>query len=186
MNIGKWIVALGVSGALAGVAHAGTVSNQAVVKTIRLTAHIGDSIYVSRPDSPAGYGVVELEAADRAQQSFRKTVPIRVWSTNPDFTVAVARPLMLSNGRLEMTHPTVMLTSAAGTSTITSGAVQTITQVKRGTGAGSDGYDEVHDLKISADAPPRSDAGVNGSYRGDLVLLFETRASAGDDKAGEQ
>lgn len=38
MNIGKWIVALGVSGALAGVAHAGTVSNQAVVKTIRLTA----------------------------------------------------------------------------------------------------------------------------------------------------
>ncbi|ABB10176.1 hypothetical protein [Burkholderia lata] len=186
MNIGKWIVALGVSGALAGVAQAGTVSNQAVVKTIRLTAHIGDSLYVSRPDSPAGYGVVELEATDRTQQSFRKTVPIRVWSTNPDFIVEVAHPLTLSNGPLEMTHATVTLTSAAGTSTIAPGAAQTIAQVKQGTGAGSGGFDEVHDLKISADAPPRSSAGVNGSYRGDLVLLFEPRASAGDDKVGEE
>ncbi|TCW82763.1 fimbrial assembly protein [Burkholderia sp. SRS-46] len=179
MKIHTLVLALGVSGALAGIAHAGQPSPQAVVKKITLTAHIGDSIFVSKPDGSTWYGTVELDANDYTQQSFNKTLPIRVWTKNPDFTVTLAHPLKLSNGSYEMANAQVVLTSTGGTQVVAPGTVGKITQVKQANG----GFDEIHDLKINVDAPARTGAArINGSYVGDLVLLFEPTASSGDDK----
>ncbi len=179
MKIRKLVLALGASSALAGIAHAGQVSTEAVVKKITLTAHIGDSIFVSKPDGSTWYGTVELDADDYTQQTFNKTLPIRVWTKNPDFTVTLAHPLKLSNGSYEMANAQVVLTSAGGTSVVAPGATSKITQVKQAEG----GFDEVHDLKIRVAAPARTGAAsTNGSYGGDLVLLFEPTASSGDDK----
>ncbi|PCE30089.1 hypothetical protein [Burkholderia ubonensis] len=52
---------------------------------------------------------------------------------------------------------------------------------------GDGGFNEIHNLKISGDAPARNGTALaNGSYGGDLVLLFETTAASGDDKQIEQ
>ncbi|KWE46267.1 fimbrial assembly protein [Burkholderia ubonensis] len=184
MDIGKLILALGVSGALAGIAHAGQPSTQAVVKKITLTAHIGDSIFVSGPDGSASYDMVELTADDNTQKTFSKTLPIRVWTKSPDFTVTLARPLRLVNGHDEMTNARVTLTAVDGTSVVATDSVRTVTQVRPGDGGG---FDEIHNLKISANAPARNGAArANGSYSGDLVLLFEPTAASGDDRRIEQ
>ncbi|KVQ15988.1 CS1 type fimbrial major subunit [Burkholderia ubonensis] len=184
MKIGKLILALCVSGALAGIAHAGQPSTQAVVKKITLTAHIGDSIFVSRPDGSAWYDVVELTANDNTQKTFSKTLPIRVWTKTPDFIVTLARPLRLSNGHGEMTNAKVALTGADGTAIVAPDSMRKVTQVRPGDGGG---FDEIHNLKISANAPARNGAArANGSYSGDLVLLFEPTAASGDDGPIEQ
>ncbi|WP_260463967.1 hypothetical protein [Burkholderia sp. Bp8963] len=93
------------------------------------------------------------------------------------------QPLKLSNGNYEMTHAKVALTSNAGDAEIAQGAPRKVTQVK----LGSDGYDEVHNLKISVDVPIRQGAvSTNGSYSGGLVLMFEPAASAGGDTLPER
>ncbi|WP_322066307.1 CS1 type fimbrial major subunit [Burkholderia ubonensis] len=184
MKIGKLILTLCVSGVLAGIAHADQPSTQAVVKKIRLTAHIGDSIFVSRPDGSAWYDVVELIANDSTQKTFSKTLPIRVWTKTPDFIVTLARPLRLANGDAEMTNARVTLTAADGTSVVAPDTVRKVTQVRPGDDGG---FDEIHNLKISANAPARNGAArANGSYSGDLVLLFEPTAASGDDRPVEQ
>ncbi|WP_175917177.1 CS1 type fimbrial major subunit [Burkholderia pyrrocinia] len=183
MKIGKHLAALAACGALTGIAHAGPASPQAVVKKITLTAHIGDSLFVSKPDNSAWYDVVELNATDRAQQSFATTLPIRVRTTNPDINVTLVQPLRLSNGRDEMANAKVVLTGKAGDAEIASGAARTLTLVKPARGEFA-GYDETRNLKVSAHVPVVSGAtSTNGSYHGDLVLMFEPAASAGREPA---
>ncbi|WP_175762308.1 hypothetical protein [Burkholderia ambifaria] len=183
MKIGKHLAALAVCGALAGIAHAGPTSPQAVVRKITLTAHIGDSLFVSKPDNSAWYDVVELNATDRAQQAFAMTLPIRVRTTNPDINVTLLQPLRLTNGRDDMANAKVVLAGNAGDAEIASGAARTITLVKPGHD-GFYGYDETHNLKVSAHASAVSGATlINGSYHGDLVLMFEPAASAGRELA---
>ncbi|AWV02760.1 hypothetical protein DM992_25665 [Burkholderia sp. JP2-270] len=165
------------------IAHAGPTSPQAVVKKIALTAHIGDSLFVPKPDNSAWYDVVELNATDRTQQSFASTLPIRVRTTNPDINVTLLQPLRLSNGRAEMAHAKVVLTGNAGNAEIASGSARTLTLVKPARD-GFDGYDETRNLKVSAHVPAVSGAAsTNGTYHGDPVLMFEPATSAGREPA---
>ncbi|MEK7893805.1 hypothetical protein [Burkholderia contaminans] len=178
MKIGTQLAVLVACGALAGVAHAGPASPQAVVKKITLTPHIGDSLFVSNPDN-AAYGVVELNATDARQQAFAAALPIRVRTTNPDINVTLLQPLRLSNGHDDLVSAKVLLTGNAGDAEIASDGARTLTLAKPAHD-GFDGYDEVRTLKISAKAPVRGGAApANGPYRGDLVLMFEPVASAG-------
>lgn len=185
MKIGKQLAALVACGALTGVAHAGPASPQAVVKKITLTAHIGDSLFVSNPDD-AAYGVVELNATDARQQTFAAALPIRVRTTNPDINVTLLQPLRLSNGHDDLVDAKVLLTGnagKAGDAEIASGGARTLTLAKPAHD-GFDGYDETRTLKISAQAPGAGGAAsAHGPYRGALVLMFEPAASAGREPA---
>ncbi|MGN7982731.1 hypothetical protein [Burkholderia sp. 22313] len=178
MKIGKQLAALAACGALTGIAHAGPASPHAVVKKITLTAHIGDSLFVSNPDN-AAYGVVELNATDAGQRTFAVALPMRVRTTNPEINVTLLQPLRLSNGRDDLVNAKVLLMSQAGDAEIASGGARTLT-LTQPAHDGFDGYDETRTLKIRAQAPTGGGAAsANGSYRGDLVLMFEPVASAG-------
>jgi hypothetical protein len=171
MKFSKIVLALGVTGALFGVAQ--TVQADSVSKKITLTAQINDGIFVSKPDGSTWYGTEELDAADYTQAKFSKTLPIRVWTKNADFNVSLASALKMSNGHYEMKNAKVKLTSQSGDRDITSG-VQKITQ----TVAGNGGFDEIHNLKIDVDAPTQAGTvSTNGSYSGDLVMVFEPAAA---------
>ena len=57
-----------------------------------------------------------------------------------------------------------------GEQAVTYGAPLAVTQTTAGVG----GYDQIHNLAISVDAPTKVGAvSTNGSYSGDLVMLFE-------------
>ncbi|WP_063552479.1 hypothetical protein [Burkholderia territorii] len=180
MKIGKCIIAAAVCIAFTGIVHAGPTSPQAVVKTIRLSARIDDSLFVSKPDTAAGFDVIELKPTGGARQTFGATVPVRIYTTNPDVHVALLQPLTLSNGRYDMTDTKVVLANDAGHAEIVGDGARTLTLAKPGV----NGYDETRSLTVSASAPAAHGAvEVNGSYRGDLVLMFEPVASAGDERA---
>ena len=182
MKTSRHLVALAVSIALIEVAHAGQTSPQAVVKTIRLTAHIGDILFVSKPDD-APYGLVELNDTDGKQQTFAAALPIRVRTTNPDINVTLLQPLRFSNGRDDMAHAKVVLTGKASSAEIAPGAAHALVATTRGRD-GFDGYDETRMLKVGAQAPAASVAPpARGSYRGDLMLVFEPAASAAREPA---
>ncbi|KVL37828.1 CS1 type fimbrial major subunit [Burkholderia sp. MSMB1835] len=173
MKLSKLVLAMSITGALFGVAH--TAQADSVSKKITLTAQINDAIFVSKPDGSTWYGTEELDANDYTQTKFSKTLPIRVWSKNPDFNISLAQPLKMSSGYYEMKNPTVSLTSSAGDNEVKFGAVQKITQTVTGNG----GFDEIHNLKIGVDAPTQAGTvSTNGSYSGDLVMLFEPVASS--------
>jgi len=177
MNISKLVLALGASAALFCIAH--TAQADPVSKKITLTAQINDGIFVSKPDGSTWYGTEELEATDYTQAQFAKTLPVRLWTKNPELNVSLAQPLTLTNGQYEMKNPTVTLSSQAGDAEIKFGAQQKITQVVAGNG----GYDEIHDLKIKVDAPQQAGTvSTGGSYSGDLVMVFEPVAAAGGEK----
>ncbi|RQS09921.1 fimbrial assembly protein [Burkholderia sp. Bp9002] len=155
---------------IAQTAHADSVS-----KKITLSAQINDGIFVSKPDGTTWYGTEELEPTDYTQSKFSKSLPIRVWTKSKDFNISLAQQLKLSSGKYEMKNAKVMLASTAGESEVKFGAVQKITQSVVGNG----GYDEIHNLKINVDAPTKiGTQSTNGSYSGDLVMLFEPVASA--------
>ncbi|WP_244097219.1 hypothetical protein [Burkholderia ambifaria] len=184
MKIHLQLAALVACGALTGIAEAGPTSPQAVVKTIKLTAHIGDSLFVSKPDDSAWNDVVELTAMDRAQRNFGATLPIRVRTTSPDVHVVLLQSPGALNGADGPGSAKVALTSNAGTPDMVSSAGRTITLVKRGRD-GFDGYDETHDLQVSAPAPlvRATAAPAGGREPGNLVLVFEPAASAGREPA---
>ncbi|WP_346778463.1 CS1 type fimbrial major subunit [Burkholderia sp. Ac-20392] len=180
--IGKLIFSVGVAGVLVGAAYAAPKSDNQVSKKITLTAQINDGIFVSKPDGSTWYGTEQLEAEDYTQKKFNKTLPIRVWTKNADFNVSLAQPLKMSSGSYEMANAKVSLLSQAGEKDVTFGAAQKITQVATGSG----GFDEIHDLKIAVDAPVQvGSVSTNGSYSGDLVMLFEPVASSGGGESEE-
>ncbi|MBM1189233.1 CS1 type fimbrial major subunit [Pseudomonas lundensis] len=168
MNFKVALIALGLSGALVGVAQA---ADNTVSKKITLTAQINDALFVSKPDGSTWYGTEELDATDYMQKKFTKTLPVRVWSTNDKFNISLAQPLKMSNGAYEMANASVNL----GDKAITHGAPVAVTQTVAGVG----GYDQIHNLGINVDAPTQSGAvSTNGSYTGDLVMIFEPVAAA--------
>lgn len=175
MKLNKLVLTLGASAALFGMAH--TAQAASVSKKITLTAQVNDGIFVSKPDGSSWYGQEELEANDYTQSQFSKTLPIRVWTKNGDFNISLAAPLKMSNGNYEMKNAKVALTHVAGESDVTFGAQQKITQHVAGNG----GFDEIHNLKVSVDAPTQvGSLGTNGSYSGDLLVVFEPVAAAAD------
>ena len=172
MKLNKILIALGLAGAFAGAAHAATPAEikKSVTKSITLTAQINDAIFVSKPDGSTWYGTEELEPEDYKQEKFSKTLPIRVFTKNPDFSVKLAQPLKLSNGHLEMTDAQVLLTHAAGDAKLELGDAKKITQVVKT----DTGYDEIHNLEISVTSPKNAgNQNTNGSYSGNLVMVFE-------------
>ncbi|MXN76207.1 fimbrial assembly protein [Burkholderia sp. 4701] len=173
MKLSKLVLALGITGALFGVAH--TAQAEPVSKKITLTAQINDAIFVSKPDGSTWYGTEELEAADYKQAKFSKTLPIRVWSKNAEFNISLAEPLKLSSGYYEMKNAKVQLSSQAGDKEVKFGAQEKITQVNKT----ADGFDDIHNLKIDVESPTQvGTQSTNGSYSGDLVMVFEPVAAA--------
>lgn len=173
MKLSKLVLAMGVTTALFGMAH--TAQADTVSKKITLTAQINDGIFVSKPDGSTWYGTEELNATDYTQAKFEKTLPIRVWSKNADFNVSLAQPLKMSSGAYEMKNAKVSLSGNSGDAEVKFGAVQKITQVTAGNG----GFDEIHNLKIDVEAPTQIGTNsTNGSYSGDLVMVFEPVAAA--------
>ena len=164
MNFKVALIALGLAGALVGTVQA---ADNSISKKITLTAQINDGLFVSKADGSTWYGTEELVANNHTQTSFSKTLPVRVWSTADDFNVTLAQPLKMSNGTYEMANAVVSM----GEQALTFGSPITVEQTVAGVG----GYDQIHDLAINVDAPTKSATGpsTNGSYSGDLVMLFE-------------
>ncbi|KVD41209.1 fimbrial assembly protein [Burkholderia ubonensis] len=174
MKFRKLVLALGITGALFGVAHTAQ-ADPSVSKKITVTAQINDAMFVSKPDGSSWYATEELAPSDYKQTKFSKTVPVRVWSKNAEFNVSLAQPLKLSNGKYEMKNAKVTMGSTAGDAEVKFGSVQKITQ----TTAGNGGFDEVHDVTIDVESPEQvGNLSTNGSYSGDLVLVFEPVAAA--------
>ncbi len=172
MKLNKILIAMGLAGAVAGMAHAATPAeiSKSVTKSITLTAQINDAIFVSKPDGSTWYGTEELEPADYRQLTFSKTLPIRIFSKAPGINVKLSQPLKMSNGHLEMTNAQVILTHAAGDQVLAYDKPNKITQAVQGNG----GYDEIHNLEISVDSPQQANGQTtNGSYSGNLVMVFE-------------
>ncbi|RQV74575.1 CS1 type fimbrial major subunit [Burkholderia anthina] len=178
MKLNKIALALGMGAALFGMAQtaqAQTAKLDSVSKKITLTAQINDAMFVSKPDGSTWYGTEELNATDYKQKQFTKTLPIRIWTKNPDFNVSLAQELKMSSGKYEMKNAQVTLSSNGGDKAVAFGSTQKITQVAKTL----DGYDEVHNLKIDVEAPDMIGTNsTNGSYSGDLVMVFEPVAAA--------
>ncbi|HDR9482185.1 TPA: fimbrial assembly protein [Burkholderia aenigmatica] len=162
MNATKIVLALCMGATLVGAAHADPVS-----KTITLTAQINDAIFVSKPDGSTWYSTEELNADDYHQNHFSKTLQVRVYSTKADFNVSLAQPLQMTSGKHMMLNPSVVL----GDKDFSKGTAK-VTQTTPGADAGT--FDQTYDLKIGVDSPtvPAGES-RNGSYSGDLVMLFE-------------
>ncbi|VWB31206.1 hypothetical protein BLA6993_01344 [Burkholderia lata] len=179
MKLSKLVLAMGVTTALFGMAHtaqAETASNT-VSKKITLTAQINDGIFVSKPDGSTWFSTEELQATNHLQTAFEKSLPVRVWSSNNEFNVSLAQPLKLSSGAYDMKNPKVLMSSNGTDVEVKFGAAQKITQLTSGT----NGYDDVHNLKIQVSAPEKvGEVSTNGSYSGDLVMVFEPVAASGE------
>lgn len=169
MNFKVALVALGLSSVLVGGVQA---ADSTVSKKITLTAQINDALFVSKPDGSTWYGTEELVAANHLQQKFTKTLPVRVWSSSDKFNISLAQPLKMSNGAYEMTNAVVDI----GDKPVVYGAPVEVTQTVAGVG----GFDQIHNLAVSVDAPTQKSGSVstNGSYSGDLVMIFEPVAAA--------
>ncbi|KTC42891.1 MAG: CS1 type fimbrial major subunit [Pseudomonas sp.] len=172
MKLNKSVLFMALGLGLTGMAHA---ADEGVTKKITLTAQINDAIFVSKPDGSTWYGTEALEAEDYKQRKFSRTLPIRVWTKGTDFNVSLAQPLKLSNGSKEMLNPTVKFGHSAGEGTL---AVGNTLKVKQSI-ALDGGTDEIHDLKISAEAPGGTSGNDGGTYSGDLVMVFEPVSSTG-------
>lgn len=169
MKFNQYILILGMGLFIsAGVAHSGP--NSQVPKTIHLTAQINDSLFVSKPDGSSWYDVEEVKPVDYKQQKFSKTLPIRVWSKNETFKVTLAKALKMSNGNYEMPNAKITIDTSAGAKELITG---TAVPIKQTTKSATE-YDQVYNLNVNLDAPTAVDSlSTNGSYSGDLVMLFE-------------
>lgn len=175
MNFKVALIAVGLSTMLAGMVQAAPLGENTVSKKITLTAQINDAMFVSKSDGSTWYSTEALEPVDYTQKAFSKTLPVRVWTKGSEFNVSLAQPLKMSNGVYEMTGANVTIGHAGGDSAVTFGAPLKVTQ----TTAGNGGFDEIHNLKVAVTAPVKTATGpsTNGSYSGDLVMLFEPVAA---------
>ncbi|MCX4220256.1 fimbrial protein [Pseudomonas sp. MCal1] len=167
MKLKQVMLAMGLFGAAVGVAQAAPLPADTISKKITLTANINDALFVSKPDGSTWYGTEELAADDYTQKRFTATLPIRVWSKNSEFNVSLAQPLKMSNGMAQMQNALVKFSQSSGQNEVKFGSPLKVTQVQDGVG----GKDEIHNLDISVEAPEGDN--TNGSYSGDLVMLFE-------------
>ncbi|WP_158610233.1 fimbrial assembly protein [Herminiimonas sp. KBW02] len=170
MKLNSILFALGM-----GVFFYSPVHAQPIVKTIKLTAHISDTIHISKPDGASWYGEEALLPTDRKQTSFSNTFPIRIWSNQADFNMLLVQPLRMVNGGYEMTDARVSVLQNNVERELTSQSM-----AMKQTRAEADGYDQIYQLKVSAKPPVRTPGGadINGYYRGDLIVLFEPRNNA--------
>lgn len=170
MNLNAMMFALGLGICSCSVSYA-----EPVTKVIHLVAHISDNIHVSKPDGVSWYGEEELIATDRSQKAFSNSFPIRVWTSLASFNIALAQPLKMSNGFYELQDARVVVADKGRERELTSRFMPVVQSVM-----GDGGYDQIHYLKVSAKAPERRPdaANINGSYRGDLVVMFESRNDA--------
>ncbi|AOJ91229.1 hypothetical protein WS87_31405 [Burkholderia sp. MSMB0856] len=178
MRFGRCVAVVGLCSALTTIAHAGPETSHTVVKQVKLVAHIGDSLFVTKLDRTA-YGVVELTAIGSSGPALTATVPIHIRTTDPDVRVTLQQPLRLSNGRGDLANAKVELMGKSGDVEIVANAGRVLTLEKPACD-GFGGFDEVRQVKITAKVLAISEASpANASYRGDMVLIFEPTASAG-------
>lgn len=179
MHINKPLLTI-VGGLLffSGMVHA-QETHPGVVKTIKITANISDSIFVSRPDGGGWYSTVSLAATDGTQKSFAADIPVQVWTTTPGVSVSLVHPLDLTRTdaayKMEQVNVKFGDGSGAGKDLGAGDASQTFVQkVKMG-----NGYQSVYHLQIKANSPTTADRAITqGDYTGDLVMLFEIPPSA--------
>jgi hypothetical protein len=154
-------------------------NNASVTKTISITATIGDSIFVSRPQGGGWYQTVDLAANDGTQQSFASSIPVQVWSSTPEFNVSLVHPLEIvrTDSAYIMDGVKVRFADAGGKGKDlgTSGVVQTFNQKAKV----GNGYQSVYQLNVNAHAPKSNgNADTQGLYTGEMVMLFEIAASS--------
>lgn len=179
MKINKLMMAFGVASVMAAsFAHAADAT-KGVEKKITVSAQINDGIFVSKPDGASWYDTEELLATDYKLSHFAKSLPVRVWTKNTSFNVSMTQPLNIvrSDAKFQMSNVKVALADVTGTgSELTVGTAKNIVQKTKT----ADGYDDIYNLTINADAPKATDGDTNGNYSGDLVMLFEPAADSDD------
>ncbi|AHG21051.1 hypothetical protein Z042_16680 [Chania multitudinisentens RB-25] len=148
-----------------GMAHAAT----GVQKEITIVANINDAIFVSKPDGSTWYDKEELFPKDYTQTEFASNdLPVRVYTTQNEVNVSlVQNPIIARNDGAQLADVGV---SFAG-KPIVQGTALKITQTSIAPG----GFDNTYTLKINAKAPTNAGATTNGSYQGNLVMLFEPK-----------
>lgn len=155
---------------LAALSSGVTYAAEGVKKEITIIANINDAIFVSKPDGSTWYDKEELFAKDYHQTEFAsRDLPVRVWTTNDEVNVSLVQPLTVS--RYDGAQLSDVAVTFAGKKVI-QGTPVNIKQTTTTVG----GYDNTYTLKISAKAPAGSLSSTNGSYQGDLVMLFEPKA----------
>ncbi|WP_024914037.1 CS1 type fimbrial major subunit [Chania multitudinisentens] len=148
-----------------GMAHAAN----GVKKEITIVANINDAIFVSKPDGSTWYDKEELYATDYRQTAFAShDLPVRIWTTDDEVNVSLVQPLTVS--RVDGAQLADVAITFAG-KPVVQGSALNIKQVNGVAGA----YDNIYTLKINAKAPTAATGGNNGSYQGDLVMLFEPK-----------
>jgi hypothetical protein len=141
-----------------------------VKKEITIVANINDAIFVSKPDGSTWYDKEELFAKDYTQTEFASNdLPVRVYTTDDEVNVSLVQPLIVSrtDGGASLSNVTI---SFAG-KPVVQGSTLNVKQTTQMNG----GYDNTYTLKINAQAPTNAVGTTNGSYQGDLVMLFEPK-----------
>jgi hypothetical protein len=148
-----------------GMAHAA----EGVKKEITIVANINDAIFVSKPDGSTWYDKEELFAKDYTQTEFASDdLPVRVYTTDDEVNVSLVQPLTVV--RADGTELSNIVINFAG-KPVVQGTALNVKQTTQMNG----GYDNTYTLKISANAPANATGTTNGSYQGDLVMLFEPK-----------
>ncbi|MHA7848229.1 CS1 type fimbrial major subunit [Serratia sp. D1N4] len=141
-----------------------------VKKEITIVANINDAIFVSKPDGSTWYDKEELFAKDYTQTEFASNdLPVRVYTTDNEVNVSLVQPLTVA--RADGAQLSNVAISFAG-KPVVQGTPLKVTQTTTAPG----GYDNTYTLKINAKAPTNAAGTTNGSYQGDLVMLFEPKA----------
>lgn len=171
MKLNKVVMLMAATVLTMGTANA---ADNAVSKKITLTAEINDSIFVSKPDGSSWYNTEALDAKDYTQSEFSKVLPIRIHTKNPDFKISLAQPLTMTSANYRMKDAKVTIGTTKGDLAVNHTAPQTVTQTTK---MGTD-YDDVYNLTVNVKAPTTvGELSTNGSYSGDLVMLFEPTAA---------
>lgn len=151
---------------IAQAAPGGDASSPSMERKIQVTATVGDSIFVSAPDL-TWYHQLELDATNATQTSFKKAVPVRVWTkTESAFNVSMVRPFDLTMGANNSLATEVKF----GEEELNT---QSTLNFPAGKSEAENGYYGIYDLEISANSDPAAGEAKPGTYAGDLVMMFE-------------